>query len=227
MKNLLSGVPQSVRETFKAGIPLMIGVALLLIGGNIAYSQISSLMNKISSAEKDQITLTQKLKLLSTVSDIAAQGAGAATSALPDGNPALVVVSQLKSLASSRGIVLSSMKSAAGSESGSVSSVTISFTAEGSRDAIFSFLKDISQIAPLTSVGSVGINEEAGVDSATISLTSYWAPFPKTIPPINQAITDLNASEKQTLSDINNLIQPTFAQIVPVKGNANPNPFGQ
>ena len=228
MKNLSKGIPQSVRETLKAAIPLMIGIALLAVGGNIAYSQISALRDKISLAQKDQTTLSQKLKVLSSVSTTAAQEAEAATSALPEGNPALVVVSQLKNLASSKGIILSAMKSSAGSDSGgSFSDVTISFTIDGPRASVLSFLQDISQIAPLTSVVSVGINEFAGVDDATVNLRSYWAPFPKTISPINQAITDLNSSEKQTLSEINNLTQPTFAQVTPLQGNTNPNPFGQ
>jgi len=183
---------------------------------------------QIGAAQVDEVTLTQKLSVLQTVSPTAATGANVVVSAVPDANPALAVISQLKILASGNGIILSAIKVATGAVNPSgLNNVDISFTAVGTRLQIFSFLEATAQIAPITIADKVRMAESAGAVRADISVKSYWADFPKTIPSVTQPITDLTPPERETLAKTSALTQPTFLQVSPSQGNVNPNPFGQ
>jgi hypothetical protein len=228
MQNLLKGIPENVKQILSAAIPFAVVVILFLVVGNFGISKVTDLRAQITEATSQKATLTQKLSILQSLSLVAAQSGNLATSALPDSNPSLLVSSQLKLLAGNAGMVISSIKSgAAGVDASGLSRVDISFTVTGARVQIISFLKNIGNIAPVTLIDKISLAETGGVTKADVSVKSFWAPLPKTIPSVDQAITDLTADEKKLLTQIGELTQPTFIQVASSSGNVNPNPFGQ
>ena len=228
MSNLTKGLPVSVKQTLIAALPLVIVAVLFALVGNFGISKVQDIGSQIKSAESDQAALNQKLSVLQTLSSLAASGTGPAVSALPDKNPALLAISQLKFIASEDGVTLSQLTAGGGVGGETGLSVTgISFSAEGTRSQIISFLTDTAKVAPLIVLSSFKISENGVEVKTDITAKSFWAGLPKTIPPVTQAISDLTDAEKETLARITNLTQPTFIQVTPSTGNINPSPFGQ
>jgi hypothetical protein len=231
MHNLLKGLPESVRETIIAGTPLAVVIILFILVINFGVPRVTDVRSKISSAQTLDATLTQKLSILqSFAQNPAANSVNAAVTALPTTNPSAVVISQLKNTTSCCGVILSNVKSGGSSTGSTGTAVQITntnFLVVGPRDSVTNYLKNVELIAPISVINSVKINENGGLTSATVSLLSYWAPYPKTIPSVTQPITDLTSSEKLILSQIGSLTQPAVVQGLPTESGVNPNPFGQ
>ena len=205
-------LPESVRQTAIAGAPLLIVIVLFILVGNFGISKVLGVRAQIQLANTSLKTLTQKLNLLQTLSSIVSSGAPLAATAVPDANPTLSVISQLKILALQQGVVISGIKSSGGtSAANGMNTASISFTADGAMIQVFSFLAATSKVAPLMVVDKIAMTEALGSTRADISVKTYWANLPKTIPSVDAPVTDLTTSEKETLT----------------KGGANPNPFGQ
>jgi hypothetical protein len=227
MEKTPKGLPESVRQTITAGAPLLIVIILFAVVGKFGISQVLSLRSKIESAQKSEKILTQKLALFKTFSTDAVTKANAVTSALPDSNPSIATVSQLKVLAAENGVVLSGIKAAAGLASTTgLNQANISFSLEGTRDQIFTFLTGVTTFSPITLVNNVKVTETAASVKADVSVKSFWAAFPKTIPSVTEPITDFTAAETEILANVARLTQPTFTEMLP-STDINSNPFGE
>jgi len=203
-------------------------VVLFIFVGNFGVSKVIGVRSQITSAQNSEATLTQKLNLLQTLSTTASAGAPVAASAVPDANPALSVISQLKTLALQNGVVITGIKSTSGvSASSGMSEAAISFAVDGAIPSVFDFLAGTATVAPIMVVDKITIAEALGSIKADVSVKSYWADFPKTIPSIDAPVTDLTAAEKKTLTTVTGLTQPAFTQVTASQEGTNPNPFGQ
>jgi hypothetical protein len=228
MQKLLKGLPESVRETIIAGTPLTVVIILFILVINFGVPKVVGLRSQISSTQTLDATLTQKLSILqSFAQNPAINNVNAAVTALPKTNPSVVVISQLKNATSCCGVILSNIKSGASTGSTELQITNTNFQVVGPRDSIINYLKSVELIAPISVINSVRINENGGLTSANVSLLSYWAPYPTTIPSVTQPITDLTSSEKLILSQISSLTQPTIVQGLPAESGVNPAPFGQ
>ncbi len=227
MKNIFKGLPESIRQTVSVVIPLLFIIILFLAVGNFGVSKVLGIRDQISSAQNTEKALTQKLNLLQTLSSEVSLKSNIVSSVVPDTNPSLTVISQLKTLAVGYGVVVSAFKSAGGSGSSSdINQATVTFNIDGARAQVFSFLTDIAKIAPITVVDKIKISEIAGNMSGDIEVKSFWVDFPKTIPSVTSPVTDLTAEERAILNNASSLIQPAFTELTPMQGGINPNPFG-
>jgi len=218
-------IQENVVIVIKAILPILIVVVLFVIVGQFGFGKISQLQGQISSAQNNQSVLNQKLDILRKVAVTGAQSSNFAVAALPDGNPALLVLSQINILAGTQALALNNLKSGTPSiDSTGLSTAEIAFDVLGSREQIETFLGDIASFAPITVVDRIKLSESApGVAVANISLKSFWSPFPATIPAVTQAITDLTPDDQQTLQSLGSLTQSVFAQIQPSQaGKSDP-----
>jgi len=222
-------VSENDKQILKSVAPLVVVIILFFVAGKFAISQVKSLRDQISEAKKTQSVLSNKNIVLRTISQVSEAGSSAALIALPKSNPSLQVVSQLKSLASANAVVMDTVKSSAPVDtSGDLVYVTTSFNLKGPRDSILSFVKSVENLAPITYIEKIGLSEDGGSIEAVISVKTYFAPLPKTIPTITQPITDLTSTEKSLLSEITGLTQPAFTEVTfATSGAINANPFGQ
>lgn len=229
MNNFFKTLPASVRQTFLASFPLMVVIVLFVVVGNIGFTKFTEVRGEIADAKKTVNILKQKLEVLQTITAITESSVSKISWAIPDSNPTLTVSSQLKNLAQVNAVVTSSFKSNAASTSvGGLSQTSISFTVDGSRSQVFSFLSAVSKFAPITIVDKIRISESAGITRADVSVKSFWAALPKTLPKVDSPISDLTAKEKETLAGMLSLTQPTVINVaVSPQEGTNPNPFGQ
>lgn len=121
---------------------------------------------------------------------------------------------------------MSELKSGSpGFDPSGLSVINISFKLTGPRAQIATFVSDIASIAPITVVNKIKISESSpGLSFATISVKSFWSPFPTKIPAVDKAVSDLTPAEQQTLQDLGSLVQPIFNQ-VPVGAGGKSDPF--
>ena len=227
MQNAFKSIPENIRQPFVAALPLLIALVLFLVVGKFGYSKVVEVRSKIAESQKIEKTLTQKLNLLQALAIDTLQKSGYATSAVPDANPSLSTISQLKMLAATNGVIISGIKSNLGTtDAGGLNESVVSFSLEGPKSQIFAFLTGLASFSPITIADRVKFSELAGVMKADLSVKSYWASFPKTIPSVTAPITDLTADEKARLAKVSALTQPVFVTINP-STEVNPNPFGQ
>lgn len=227
MKKESRGIPENIKQTTVAAIPLLVVIILFVLVGNFGVSKVKNIQAEVKTAEISEKTLTQKLDILKTLSEEVPKTA-LVNSAVPGSNPSLAVIGQLKNVAIINTVILSSIKANSGSTDPSgLNIVSISFNAMGARSQIFSFLNDLSKIAPITTITSVKMSELAGATDADISVKTYWAELPKTIPSVTTPISDLTTDEKRILSEVSGLTQPNFTQLTPSQTDINSNPFGQ
>ncbi len=219
-------LPENVRLILNSLVPLIIVLVLFVLIGQFAFGKISEVRNKITKSQKDQLILVQKLDLLKTLGSTASSSIESVSNALPETNPSLAVISQIKNLAVQNGVVVANVKGGAEVKDNSgLSRADISFEVFGPRIQIILLAKTVSQIAPVTLMDKIKISENAGSARANISVRSFWAPFPTKLPALTEAITDLTADEKKTLGLTVNLIQPQFTEFPPSEGGGKADPF--
>lgn len=227
MDKISAGITQKDKQILKAAAPLLIVVLLFYIVSKFGFMKIKEIKQQINTNKKTISVLSGKLKILQSVSAAYSSGSDASLTALPDKNPTLSVISQLKLLASSSSVMISDVKSSLPGELADLSYVATSFIAAGTKDSIISFTRAINTIAPISIIEKIDMSTNAGYSEANISIKTYFAPLPKTIPTVTQAVTDLTASEKSLLSEISILTPPVFGEVVQTEGGSiNQNPFG-
>lgn len=206
--------------------PLVAIVLLFILVGNFGAGKVSEIRASVAKEKKNVTILSQKLSLLNEVTE-SVSSASLASTALPEKNPALAAISQLKSLAVTQNTLISKIKSgSAGKDKSGISKVDITFDLEGQRSQVFQFLTAIENIAPISRVEKVKLNEIAGATRATITIKSYFAELPTKLPALTDAVNDLTADEKKTLSEVTGLTQPNFVSLPASQGGGKPDPFG-
>ena len=221
-------IPENIKLILKSTLPLIIVVILFIFVGPFGISKIVDLQDQIDAASKDKTILSQKLTLLQTVATTVSQESTKALSAMPDANTSLVAISQIKTVSSQDGVLVSGIKAASPVDDPSgTSHVGISFQLAGDKNQILTFLKDIANIAPLTLVDKIKITSAGTSEIANVTINSYWSSLPKTLPTLTTPINDLTAGEKKTLTTVDNLTQPSFSVITPTDGVGKTDPFSQ
>lgn len=223
---MFKNVPKKIKVVISAVTPLFALVILSVFAFKIGLGKISEVRAKVAAARSDLNVLQSKLNILKEAQSSVAASSNLATIALPSENPALSVISQIKSLASQNGLLVENVKS--GSETKETSGlfrVDVTFDVNGPRTQIFLFLSAISNIAPISAVEKVKLIEGGGNSRATVVVKSFWADLPKALPGITQEIQDLTPDEINVLTNVSKLIQPTFIVISPSGGGGKSDPF--
>lgn len=215
------------KKILSSTLPLVVSVILSVIVGNYGFGRISSLQAEIAQARQNQSILTQKISMLQSVSATVGTGSQIAASALPEKNPAIAALSQIKSLAVQNVVALTNLKAGAGAQDASGLSATgITFDVAGPRAGVIAFLDSIGKIAPITMVDRIKLTENGGVSQATIAVRSFWAGFPKNLPAATENLTDFTPAERDVLNKISGLTQPQFVELPPTQGGKT-DPFAE
>ncbi len=219
-------ISSDIQAIAKSASPLLIAIILFIGVGKFGISQISNIRSQIKSEQAENNTLSEKVSLLQSVTATAADSSTAAAVALPDSNSSLLVLSQLKNLAIMNSLLLTNIKSASGAQGVSgLSGISASFELNGTRSQIATYLQEVAKLAPIMIVTGIKLSEGGGTTQAGITLVSYWADLPKTLPATTEPIAGLNEAERNLLVEVAALNQPTFAVIPPSQAGGKPNPF--
>lgn len=226
-------------STLKKLIPPSIGVMLLplafLIGlislttiaVKVGISNISSQRDQLSKIQKDESVLSAKETLLRRVGSVVLSQADASLGAVPEGNSSLIVISQLKSLAATKGVTITDFKVGNTQKSeNNIFAIDVSFQVEGAVAQTFDFVASIASFSPLTTIEKVKMDQVAGATRMEVILRCYWAALPKTLPSLTQPLNELTSDEQEMLARLGSLSQPAFLNIAPSLPSGRTDPFG-
>lgn len=224
----MKSIPENVSQIIKALLPLFVVIILFLFLGRIGFTKITEIRSEIANAQSDQAVLTEKLELLRTISVTGVHDSNTATNALPDANPSLLVIYQLRNLAANDGLVLTGIRSKINQSDGSdLNSISVSFNIAGEKTKVEPFLLKVATIAPVSLLSKIKVSEAGGIVSGDVTVQSFWSALPTQLPATIEGFQELTEADKQTLSVVDSLTQPTFMELPPAESSGKPNPFVQ
>jgi len=206
------------------GIVLVLSLVLVQRG----IPPVNGKIKEFRSAQEEETALTQKLNSLTSAQLDPLDSAEVAVFALPGKNPAMWLVSQAKITSSEIPVELSKISISNKSEAEAVVSSEFSLEFEaGDYPAFLSFIKDMTVILPIYSLKSVELESKGELDTfqGEIDSTFYWSNFPKTLPPLTQALEELSSEETDLLGEISNYKFPSFTDLTPSERQDRPQPF--
>lgn len=219
-------IPPVYKALIYPSIFLIAITALLLTSIKMGIAQITREQNELSSLAKNTDILSSKEAVLREVQNSAVSQVDSVVGAVPSKNPLLLVISQIKNLASEKGLILSRLQ--AGGESKAqttLSSGDISFDIEGDTSSILNFVKTIAEASPLMTIEKISLTQTANSTLGSIVLKSYWASLPDKIPSTTDSLAGLTPDEQKTLTKIQGLLPAPYSQLVPESPTRRENPF--
>lgn len=225
-KSLTEIVSPNIKALIVPVVILIVLIILSAISYRIAISEVTTQREELATANNVEKVLKNKETVLSQVEGQINSYVDAAALAVPSQNPALVMISQLKNLALTKGVILSSVKGGAESTTpGSLISVDITLAIEGPSAAIIDYLKAVNTFVPLSTLDRVKINQSGGNARAEVMVRTYFSPFPTQLPSMAEPIKDLTAEEKELLGKLSQLTPPMFINLTPQAPVVRESPF--
>lgn len=204
---------------------LVILYSILLKTG---LSKISTQLKAIRTAEKQVNTLTAKVELLKDLEPTLPSYVNAATLALPEKNPALLAISQLKNIAGQNAIFLEDLKISGGGQASGHSNLAVSFKLSGTFEQIISFIEAMKSSAPIVALSDLEFSKTGGETVyVDVKANFFWAEYPEKISSVDSPLAGLTQKETDTLQELTKLKKPLFSTLSPQSPGTRVNPFVQ
>lgn len=205
----------------------LLGIFLLLflVIYRLTISQIPLQKSRLSEQTRKEQTLRQKGEILRTLDQSVLGQVDLTAFALPNKNSSFIVASQVNRVASENSVFITNLRIGSETEDASLLSSDLSFDVEGATPLVLNFLQAVGNIAPITLIDRVQINQTAQVARATVRLKVFWANFPTSLPPVTEAISDLTQEEEEVLISILNLTPPEFVELEAQPPTERADPF--
>lgn len=217
-------------STVKPVLPYLGGIVLVLLLFYFIASFLIRELNKqivaVDEAKKTENTLMQKKTTLENISPMVLENSEKAAIFLPTSNPALVLISQVKSLVSESGLPLFEISSSSPLEKeDEPSHVTVSFEVDGPVFSILQLVQKLKTIAPLVTVNRVNVSGTQGTSSATVEVKGHWAPLLEKISSVDEPLSTLTSEEQELLDIFGILRLPNFTDGVAAPQVIREDPF--
>jgi len=215
MKILESAGRRALGTNLRAlGIPLIfLGVLVILIAFvvNTGFKQVSEVRSKLMESKRQESILTSKLETLQQGAESYQAFSDLSAVAIPEKSPAAIVSSQVKSLGALAGVIVTKVSTQGGGNTEvGLKELGVEISAQGELTNMLSYFDSLRSFLPLTEVNDVSFSQgETGV-STQAKITSFFAPFPESLPSLTSPISDLTAEEKEILGNFASFAQPTF-----------------
>lgn len=208
-------------------IYLVVLVIVAFISIKAGYQQIDKQRKDVNAAKKTESILNEKYNTLQDAQSFISKYVDPASFALPDKNPSLYILSQMKQLTSLRPVVVADFNFGRGSTltSEDIGSVSMSFNISGSVNDVISYYQDMIKLAPIITFATFDITTDSQALQVDTRADSFYAEYPDKLPSITQPISKLTSSEMQTLEEISTLTPPSFTTLDPNGPFTRENPF--
>lgn len=213
-------------------MPLLFFVSLLVLSFVLVKYGITGVIEqnkKFSDANKLEQTLATKERFLSTFGREISLQVQSSNFAVPSQNTVFSVLPRIRIAAADTSILLTTITIGRPSQDeNGLSRISITISAQGSKDAIFQFVKSVLAQAPIVTLENLTLDESTeGVSEVTVTFSSYWATLPSKLPKLEEPIAELSDGERNTLAKIIGLSTPTFgAELAPQAPSSRVDPFG-
>ena len=208
------------------GIFIFIGIAIIGVGF-YAYGQISEQYEILKDSQSEEESLRVKHNTLSEIETSNLDASNRSVIAMPEGNPGLFMLSQLKSLAQKHALPVldSSVQKEALFDGDLTRSKVVVTIKSDSTDPIIAYIKEIQELAPLSTLERVDISGDYLDYETVVEVYVYWAPFPTNLPAFGESITHLSSNDQEVLSKISSLTVPMFTVLNPTDPSGRVDPF--
>lgn len=179
---------------------------------NSGVAKIKLQIANYDSSRKTEEMLATKLAILTEGSKIALENSNKLVIALPEKNSVMVMISQLKRLAPEKDITIGKLEISGLRTENNLNSIElqVDFNVNG-LFSLVEFLKELPNMAPVSSVFAVKINDiEGGKFTGKMDILVYWSDFPATIPGVREPTVNLSESEMAALQLISKLREPEY-----------------
>ncbi len=219
-------IPQKMRAMLLSLVLLLTMVVLATIVFKVGIARIGTQRAELQKATKNETILAQKQQVLQTLENSILSYADTVIIAMPDKNPSLIALSQIKILAERNTVSLGNIKigSRVKDKSGTFKT-TILFEVEGTLFQVLDYLISTKSFAPLSVIDRVDIAQAGGVIRASVSMSVFWVPLPTKLPAISEPVRELSANETNLITELSSLEQPLFSQLLPAAPSARIDPF--
>jgi|WetSurSiteA1Bulk_404760.scaffolds.fasta_scaffold00731_7 Tfp pilus assembly protein PilO len=224
MKNNKLVLPPDIKVLLVPFLSLAVLFFVASFGIRIGFSEIAKQKEEIATVKKEITVLSDKEKLLKQVQSDYSQKIETFSQAIPEKNPVLAVLSQVKLSAQNKGLFVQKIKVGGGVPSKDLSTVDISLEITGPITGTIEYIDSLGKLAPIVTVQKIKLSQ-SGVTTASLNLRSYFAPFPTKLPTLTEPAKNLTADEKKIIEKMISLTPPLFLELVPTGITNRVDPF--
>lgn len=201
-------------------IPILVLVAtgfLSLIAFNNFYPRITKKVEEYNSLREVEKTLKDKASHLAEVRGSLSSQGEKLVIIMPDNSPIAWMISQLRLIAFEQNVTITQIDVTGASSQENLSNLKLNFEVEiTDAPSLTSFLNAILNIAPISTIDSVEFKlGKTAQKQASIELSLFWSPFPKTLAPLTDPVTRLSQSEVDLLNSVSGARLPSFTTLQP------------
>jgi hypothetical protein len=226
---MASGIPIRYRPLIAPVGGIVLVVMLGFLGGRYTISRLFKLRSDIDKSTKSVEVLEGRLAVLRGLSQRVETYQTDVLAAIPATNPSLLASAQMKQIAAENNLVVTELKSNV--PGGAISrdgmfELSIRFALSGEYNDVKNFVEQISNSTPVVRIKGLEIASIRDSVTAEVDLSAFWAPFPEKLPPIDQPIEQLSASELTLLARLAAFASPAIRDLPNAIGPQDrPDPF--
>ena len=219
-------IPASVSVIALPLVYVIILVVISYVAINTGMSKISQQKKNLAQGKKTESVLRDKEQTLLEASVVITPYVDYSTQALPDRNPSLVVISQIKTLGLKKEVELTDLAISGFSEATKgISSAGMTMEIRGDKDKAVDFIRSTRVIAPIIIIDAIEMDFSGDAVSADLKTQSFWKPLPQELGKISDPIDKLTETEIEILEEIAQLEAPSFYDVSPSGPYTRGNPF--
>lgn len=199
-------------------------VFVVLLGKDIIISE----WNKYKNNQNNKVIFESKKEVLSNVSSQVFNKSELVAIAMPDKNPVLWVISQLKNyLSENSNVLIKSLAVDIGEKNlTDINTLLVRIEIEAKDiSGVLSMIDYLQKVLPITKVSDVSTEiGDLNVKSKVIILV-YWSEYPTKLTNITESISSINQDEMEILNFVAQLKPPVFKVLSPSVPSIRENPF--
>ncbi|OGM18454.1 hypothetical protein A2686_02510 [Candidatus Woesebacteria bacterium RIFCSPHIGHO2_01_FULL_38_10] len=211
-------------------VAIIVFSLLLLNLGKEGYLKFSKVLSDYRGAKYSETIFQEKKEGLIKVRQEALEKSDLTLVALPERNPAAIIVSILRSLLQEQSLVIGSIELKVVTEKDNIKTSELKLEMTDSKENllnVINFFKSLDQITPVVSLGEV---ELIGSDEQLrygLKLNIFWSELPKELSPISQPIESLTREEQELIAKLSNFKSPGLVNfdLAPSQNLERQNPF--
>lgn len=222
-------------------IAVVVGaVVLSLVVGKFLLDKVNVVRSEIADVGAKSGVLQERLDALQAAAPQIESAVNVASVAVPEDNPSVLIVQQLKRASQENSIEISNISvislpslSQGTGDGSDVQLYQVDFDVSGQYKAIASFLTSLSKITPLMNLETVYLRAKPLQDLANgqVKLYAYSAPYPTKLPGLTEPLNGLSDAEKETINTLRSFSAPQTTSVNPedlqVPSGGKADPFSQ
>ena len=188
-------------------------------------NKISSQRAQLKTLQRTENTLLEKENILKEAQTDILTHFRFSGIALPNENPSLVTLVQIKNLAAGFLLPLDEIKISGTGLGEGASNIGFSFKVLGDLEQIILFLKDTSTLSPITTIDKVELSGMDNITSADVKLKTFWLAYPEKLPSVTDPVKKITDNEIAVIEEMAKLIPPAFSNLSPTGPFERSTPF--